>query len=99
MKKEVNLVVGNYAISAFGTQCVNVVGDSNKLELIANCVCPHFQKCKVIGRVEELWFYRGVLIYKDCNPDFPFCVPSLFGNVCCFYSLRGAKAAVSRSQN
>lgn len=96
MRKEVSIVVGNCALSAFQFQCVNVVGSSEKLLKLAVDVCPDFYLGSVRGGVSELWFYRGILIFKDCDGYLPFCVPLFRGRVGRFCSLIGAKAAVSR---
>jgi hypothetical protein len=99
MKKEINLVVGDRAISAFGAQCVNICGHPEKLKSLAVNVCPEFHLCNVCVEVVELWFYRGILIFKDFEMNVPFCVPLFRGRVCRFFSLKSAKSAISRYMN
>lgn len=99
MKKEVNIVIGEHGLSAFGAQCVNVVGSSDNLVKIAFAVCPDF--CFVSYKVEvvELCFYRDLMIFRDWDDSLDYCVPSLHHGICRFSSLRGAKAAISRYLN
>lgn len=100
MKKEVNLVVGDNAISAFGARCVNICGNHGKLKSIASDVCPYFHSFLVSDHVEELWFYRGVLIVEDGDEYFRFFVPMFYPwRGCRFKSLRDAKSGVTRFLN
>lgn len=99
MKKEVNIVINGSGLSAFGARCVNIVGPSLKLQLIAWHVCPDFVLVSFKNEVIELWFYRGLMIFRDLDDYLAYCVPSLHHGTCRFSSLRGAKAAISRYMN
>lgn len=99
MKKEVNIVISNRGLSAFRFQCVNVVGQSLKLQLIACNVCPDFALVSFKIEVIELWFYRGLMIFRDWDDYLGYCVPSLHHGTCRFSSLKSAKSAISRFIN
>lgn len=99
MKKEVNIVIGNHGLSAFGAKCVNIVGPSLQLQLIACNVCPDFAMVSFNYEVIELWFYRGFLIFRDCDDYLGYCVPTFFLGSCRFSSLKSAKSAISRFVN
>lgn len=99
MKKEVNIVIGNHGLSAFRTQCVNIVGSSDNLVKFAFAVCPSFCLVKYKFEIVELWFYRGVMIFRDCDDNLSYCVPEFFLGVCRYSSLQNAKSAISRFMN
>jgi hypothetical protein len=99
MKKEVRIIVGNLGLCAFGAQCVNVIGPSRKLELIAFDVCPDFHLVSFEKEVIELWFYRDFMIFRDWDDYLGYCVPVFHLGTCRFSSLKSAKSAISRFLN
>lgn len=99
MKKEVNIVIGNLGLSAFGSRCVNIVGPSTKLHIIAFSVCPDFTMVSFKNEIIELWFFRGIMIFRDCDDYLGYCVPSFYLGTCRYSSLKNAKSAISRFLN
>lgn len=94
--KNIILTVGDGGLSAFRSDCVNVVGDFNNLYRLASSVCPLFGCVRVCGVIEELWFYNGVMIFRDCDDYLCYVVPVLCNRTCRFSSLRAAKSAITR---
>lgn len=100
MKSQVELVVGNFAISAFGAECVSIVGAPGNLKFLAYGVCPFFRACFVHGDIVHMWCYRDVFLFEDdgtsCNP---YCVVYYNGTVSRYSSLQAAKSAITRFLN
>lgn len=99
MKSQVELVVGNFAISAFGAKSVGIVGAPGKLKYLAYGICPFFHATYVHGDIEHMWCYRGVFLFKDCSSCNPYCVVYYHGSVSRFSSLQAAKSAITRFIN
>lgn len=97
MRKDVILCLGDSSLQACQSPCINIVGRGFNLKRLALICCPYMDESFVNGHIRELWFYRGVLVFQDCDSWRSFVVPELA--VCRFFSLRDAKIAVSRFLN
>lgn len=99
MKKQVELVVGNFAIYAYDAECISIVGAPGKLKYIAFGLVPFCHDSYIHGEIVHMWCYRRVFVFKDSASDMPYCVVFGRGSVSRFSSLRAAKSAISRYMN